>query len=157
MRIYLHEPQAEPTLLEEVEETARFRDICAVEEEIFVFLDDHDEPVEVDVLIVEVLRERGHKPGHHHVHRHPCRQISVEVHYGGDTRPVLATPNQTIGVVLTRALQAYGIDATSGADLVLRRPGSADDLSQNEHLGDLHPGENCKLELNLLPAQREAG
>lgn len=157
MRIYLHGPHAEPTLLEGVDETARFRDICNVDEETFVFLDDDDEPVEVDQVIVETLAEKGRRPDHHHVHRHPCRQITVEVHYGGDTRPVHATPNQTVGKVLTLALRLYGIDAASGADLVLRRPGSSDDLPQSEHIGDLDPSPTCKLDLNLLPAHREAG
>jgi hypothetical protein len=157
MRIYLHEPQSEPTLLEDVEETARFRDICRLDGEAFVFLDDDDEPVEVDLLIVEVLTVRGRKPSNHHIHRHPCRAITVDVHYGGDTRDIRITPNQTVGALLTKAIQAYGLDAAAGSDLVLRRPGSNDDLPQAEHVGDLHPSKSCKLELNLLPAHREAG
>lgn len=144
-------------LHEQVHETARFRDLCAVDEHLFVFLDDHDEPVELDLVIVEVLVLRGRTPGNHHVHRHPCRHITVDVHYGGDTRDIRVTPNQTLATVLSKAIAAYGIDPAAGADLVLRRPGAHEDLPQSEHVGDLHPGTECKIDLNLLPAHREAG
>jgi hypothetical protein len=157
MRIYVHEPDAELKLHEDVEESQTFREICTVEEQTFVFLDDDDEPVGVDLTIVEVVIARGRKPGHHHVHRHHCREITVEVHYGGDTRPVRVTPNQTVATVLNKAIAEYGIDPAAGADLVLRRPGSNEDLPQAEHIGDLHAGPPCSLELNLLPAHREAG
>lgn len=157
MRIYAHEPGSELTLHEDVPRDRTFREIVAVDQETFVFLDDDDEPVDVELVIVEVVTSRGRSPGSHHVHRHHCRHVTIAVNYGGDTRDVKVSPNQTVATVLSRAIKAYGIDPAAGADLVLRRPGSTDDLPQAEHIGDLHPGPACKLELNLLPAHREAG
>src|SRR4051794_4630232 len=118
MRIYVHEPDTGLKLHEEVEESRTFREICDIEEETFVFLDGDDEPVEVDLTIAEVATARGRKPGHPHSPRHHCRQITVEVHYGGDTRPVHVTPNQTVATVLSKAIAEYGIDPAAGADLV---------------------------------------
>ena len=157
MRIYVHEPGTDLILHEDVAQTQTFREVCTVAEEEFVFLDDDDEPVEVDLTIVEVVIARGRHPGHHHVHRHHCRQITVEVHYGGDTRVVAVTPNQSVASVLSKAIAEFGVDPAAGADLVLRRPGSNEDLPQAEHIGDLHAGPACAIELNLLPAHREAG
>lgn len=157
MRIYVHEPDAELALHQDVPQDRTFREMCAVDAETFVFLDDDDEPVNADLVILQVLTTRGRTPGNHHVHCHQCRHIIVAVHYGGDTRDIRVTPNQTMASVLTRAIAAYGIDPAAGADLVLRRPGSTEDLPQAEHIGDLHAGPSCKIELNLLPAHREAG
>jgi len=157
MRVFVHEPEVDLRLVEDISPETTASALLGPTGEHFVFLDNVEEPIDIDVVLVEIITVRGGQPLHHHVHRHPCAKIIVRVNYGGDPRDVHAAPNATVGTVLTRALRVYGIDSATGADLVLRLPGSATDLPQTAHIGDVHRGSGCSLELNLLPAHREAG
>jgi hypothetical protein len=158
VRIYNHQPDSDTTVIDDIEETATVASLLEVADTDYVFLDDDDEPIRIDVAIVEVLRGRGREPGHHHhIHRHSCRTITVSVTYGGALRRILAAPNTPVATITTEALTAFQIDPVTGADLVLRVPGSDSDLSDSTCIGSLTHGRDCAADLNLLPAHREAG
>jgi hypothetical protein len=158
MRLYLHTPGSlDVAVVEDVDPDANLSAIVEVGEGDFVFVDDGEEPVDVQLSIVEILGVSRDEPGHHHVHRHPCREIIVEVVYNGRGRAIPARPGTHVETLVLRAISEFGIDPVTGADLVLRFPGSDDDLPSSECVGSLVVPGSCSLTLNLLPGHREQG
>jgi hypothetical protein len=168
MRLYIHSPgTAEVTVIEDVAPDTRVDAVVEVVEGDYVFLDDDDEPINVQLTIAALVQnsEHGdrqhhhqhHHHHHHHVHHHPCLKLEVGVVYNGQTKSVPAVPGTLIETVLLRALAAFEIDPVTGADLVLRLPGSDDDLPGSKHVGELIQRGSCSVTLNLLPGHREAG
>ena len=153
IRLYLHSPDHEIEIIE-VTGTARVRDVITVEEDL-IFLDGNDEPVDIDLTLIEIVTDSGQH--HHHVHKHPCRRITVEVTYGGLTKTLEAAPSSPIESLRLRAVHDFGIDPVTGATLVLRLPGTDADLPGNGYLTELVLRRHCSLALNLLPSGREAG
>jgi hypothetical protein len=159
MRLYIHHPGSpEVSVVEDASPDARVATLVDVVEGDFVFFDDGDDPVDIQLTLAEVVRGFAEEDRHqHHVHHHPCRQIAVEVVYNGRTKEVPARAGTQVETVLLRAISEFEIDPVTGADLVLRLPGSADDLGGTTHVGTLVPRGRCTLTLNLLPGHREQG
>jgi len=157
MRLYVHRPGSSE--IEVVEDAPTDRPLGEVLVEVvegdFVFVDDAGEPVDLQVTLVEIV-EVGPRH-HHHVHHHPCRSISVSVNYNGRLVDVGSRPNTTVEAVLTNAISAFGIDPVTGADLVLRVPGTDADLPASRHIGSLVARGTCSVTLNLVPGHREQG
>lgn len=158
MRLYNHRPGEDVSLINDVDPQLPLETLIEVAEGDYVFLDDHGEPVDVRVKLVELIELTGHddRP-HHHVHHHPCRRITVEVVYNGRTVRVEGPPNMTAEAVLLQAIADFGIDPATGADLVLRRPGSDDDISSSTPIGELVSRGECSLFVDLRPGHREQG
>jgi len=158
MRLYIHRPGEEVSLLDNVDPTVSLETLVEVAEGDFVFLDNNGEPVDIKVTLVELIEviSRSDQP-HHHVHHHPCRSISVEVVYNGRSVRVDGPPSMTAQTVLLQAIADFGIDPATGADLVLRRPGSDDDIPSSAPIGELVPRGECSLALDLRPGHREQG
>jgi hypothetical protein len=159
VRLYIHAPgTADVVIMDEASPDARLSTLVEVVEGDFVFFDDGDEPVDIQLTLVEIIQGSGHQDHHHHhVHHHPCRKIMVGVVYNGRTKEVPAVPATLVETVLLRAISEFGIDPVTGADLVLLLPGSDDDLSGSKHIGELVGRGTCSLTLNLLPGHREQG
>ncbi len=157
MRLYIHRPGTNDidTLKDAPTDTPLGQILVDVVEGDFVFVDDNGEPVDLQIALIEIV-EVGSRH-HHHVHHHPCRSISVSVSYNGRFEDVGATPNTTVEDVLTNAISAFGIDPVTGADLVLRLPGTDADLPASRHIGSLVPRGICSVTLNLVPGHREQG
>jgi len=139
MRLYVHRPgTSKIDVLEEVATDVALGEVIVdVVEGDFVFLDDNGEPIDLQVTVAELVTTGVRH--HHHVHHHPCRSITVNVNYNGRLQGVGATPNTTVETVLTSAISAFGIDPVTGADLVLRIPGTDADLPGSLHIGVLVP------------------
>jgi hypothetical protein len=157
MRIYVHGPgSSEVVVLDEAPTDRRLSDLVEILDGDYVFLDDEDEPVDIQLSLVAIVRtdEPTH---HHHLHHHPCRQITVVVFYNGMNKEVPASAGTRVESVLLRAISLFGIDPVTGADLVLRRQGTEADLPPSTHIGSLVPRGSCTISLNLLPGHREQG
>jgi hypothetical protein len=157
VRIYIHRPGTNDIdVLEDAPTDVPLVQVLVdVVEGDFVFIDDNGEPIDLQITLIEIV-EVGTRH-HHHVHHHPCRSISVSVNYNGRVEDVGATPNATVEAVLTSAISAFGIDPVTGADLVLRVPGSDSDLPGSRHIGSLVPRGTCTATLYLVPGHREQG
>lgn len=157
MRIYIHSPGIEKIeIIEDVDLNSQFSDHITLGEGDFVFVDEQDVPIDYSIVISEI-EISPHNSHHHHVHRHPCREISTTVSYNGRPVTITVRPNSRVGQVLDDAIARFEIDPVSGADLVLRLLGSTDDLSNSRFIGELVPRGSCSLELNLLAGHREHG
>lgn len=156
MRLYVHSPGSnEVTAIENADANTSLGEQISIAEGDFVFVDDNNDPVDITLTLTQItITVEKH---HHHVHHHPCKEIKVEVMYNG--RPVFinAVPNGRIEDVLMRAIAELGIDPVSAADLVLRVPGTDQDLSGSTFVGELLPRGDCSLVLNLLAGNREHG
>ena len=156
MRIYIHSPGIETIeIIEDVDANFRLSDHITLGEGDFIFVDEQGVPIDCSIVIAEI--EISPHNSHHHVHRHPCREISTEVSYNGRQVTITVRPNSRVGQVLDDAIARFEIDPVSGADLVLRLPGSNDDLSNSRFIGGLVSRGSCALELNLLAGHREHG
>jgi hypothetical protein len=159
MRLYVHDPgEEEVAVIEDVSPEVQLASMIEVIDGDYVFFDEDDAPVDLQMTLIEIFQVRGLEQRHHaHVHRHPCLRIAVEVIYNGVTKPVPAVPGSLVEKVLLRAVSEFGIDPVTGADLVFRIPGTNDDLPGSERIGRLTPRGTCSLTLNLLPGHREHG
>jgi len=115
-----------------------------VDEEIFVFTEDSDEPVEHHRKLSECeIRHR------HHIHCHRCRKVQVSVFYNGEHHETFG-PATTVKRVLKWAIKAFKLSPTDAADkiLVLKGHGS-EELPLDAHIGSFAQPHHCSVELSL--------
>lgn len=159
MRIYLHQPVGGPDdveVIEDVAPAATIRELLKVEEE-FVFIDEDGDVLDVERTWEVVLTERG-EAHHHHVHKHHCAKIDVQVTYAGVTRTLRLVPSTKIEKVRAEAVNVFGIGSVDATPLVLRLASDAStDLKATLFLSDLPIGDTCTLAVNLVASSREAG
>ena len=114
-------------------------------ENVFVFVDDADEPLDVTIAL-----DDGY-PHHrrHHVHRH--RQVEVTVHYDRGSRTRVFSPAARIERVLLWAIEAFGIEAGMASEFELTRDGEG--VAGSEHLGRFadHPHGKAEFDLGRGP------
>ena len=122
-------------------------------EEIFLFLDNGDEPL-----------HHGHRlcdagVGHRHlVHGHCCRRVEVKVHYNGVTKDRSFPPSARISRVLKWAAGAFGFTGDDAQGLELRREcNSAHPLPSDAHIGCYTQRHSCSVDLCLVAKIRVEG
>lgn len=109
---------------------------------------DEHAPVDIDRMI-EVLEVEQRR----HVHLHPCRHITVDVHLAGKTTGRRFSPATTIGVVTAWARKKFekcGLDAAAAAEYVLQISGTKIQPRSDEHLGELTKPGVCSLCFDLV-------
>jgi hypothetical protein len=79
--------------------------VLAEIKEVFVFLDDAEDPVQPGHTV--------HPPNHRHIHCHRCHKIKVTVNYAGRLKEHSFSPNATLEKVEVWALDAFEL---KGAD-----------------------------------------
>lgn len=147
--VRLHRPHRKIETFEVADDNARIRDIIAIGVDL-VFIDDDEEPVDVELTLAQAITGRGRHHDHHDIHRHPCRWIDARISYGDTTQTLRAAPSSRIEIVRRRALDLFGLDADTAATLVLRRASTDTDLPDGDYLSDLAGREPCRLDLNLF-------
>lgn len=130
----------------------RLRDLVAVEAGEVAYRVGDGSEVDVDHTLGEIFGE-----GSGHVVVHHCREITVTVAYGGTEKDLQVRPSTKIDDVRTEAIAAFGVDPGTGADLVLRLPGSTDDLPAPRPIGIYVPKGSCALAVDLVHAVRPQG
>jgi hypothetical protein len=119
--LHLHRPRRSVEAFEVFDDDARIRDIITVADDL-IFLDDDDEPIDVNLTLAQVIGGRGRHHHHYDIHRHPCRWINAYISYGDGTQTLQAAPSSRIATVRLRALDLFGIDPDAATNLVLRIP-----------------------------------
>jgi hypothetical protein len=110
--------------------------------------------VEIDIkLTVEELF--GVDPGHVLVHH--CREITVIVAYVGTDQRIEVHPSTHVKKVREKAIAAFGLDQAASADLVLRLPGSGNELPPTSPIGAFSAQGSCALTLDLVHLVRPQG
>jgi hypothetical protein len=149
--LHLHRPRRSVEAFEVFDDDARIRDIITVADDL-IFLDDDDEPIDVNLTLAQVIGERGRHHHHYDIHRHPCRWINAYISYGDGTQTLQAAPSSRIATVRLRALDLFGIDPDTATNLVLRIPATDADLPESEYLSNQAGPKPCRIDLTLVPS-----
>ena len=91
------------------------------------------------------------------VHCGCCAQVAVVVHYNDQTFSKDLLPATTVDTVKTLAAQEFHVSAADAAELVLKIFGVNQFAPPRAPIGTLADASECKLVLDLLPAQRPQG
>ena len=110
--------------------------------------------VEVDIQVT-VLELFGTEPGHVIVHH--CREITVTASYAGQDTVVSAHPAAHVKHVRAKAVEKLKLDPAASADLVLRLPGSTNDLVLTSPIGAYVPKGTCSITVDLVHQVRPQG
>lgn len=87
---------------------------------------------------------------------HPGRQITVEIHYAGNTATLSISPGMRLAAIRESAISQLGIDPASAADLGLRLPGGSEDLPLDKPIASIAKGAN-HVDLELVALVRPQG
>lgn len=114
--------------------------------EAFLFAEDGDEPLDLDVI----LAEDDHAGRIHHVHR--LRAVDVTVFYGGREIEKSFSPAARIGRVLEWAVGKHGfkIDPAIAPEMELALHGQTEALPKKAHIGRFVRASQKKLKLDLI-------
>jgi hypothetical protein len=155
IELYVHtQDGADPKLVKASEESSitELLEIIAtagglggkVDEEILVFTEDCDEPVERHRKLSECeIRHR------HHIHCHRCRKVKVSVFYNEEKQETFA-PATTVKRVLKWAIKAFKLSPADAADKILVLKGNSnEELPLDAHIGSFAQPHHCSVELCL--------
>lgn len=119
-------------------------------DEVLVFIEDEDEPLDEDTPIAAIVK-RGGK-----LHFHRCRKVEVTVAFAGKRHSRAFAPSATIARVKAWAAKAFGMTAHDAGEHVLQIAGTHDRPSPSAHIGAL-AGKTCKIAFDLVPDERING
>src|SRR6266496_1658795 len=114
----------------EVAPDVRLRGLVIIEAGEAAYRIGDEAEVDVEVTVSEIF---GEGPGHVIVHH--CREIAVTISYAGADKVITVRPSARIEEIRTEAIKVLGQDPLSSADLVLRLPGSAEELPDTSPVG----------------------
>lgn len=121
--------------------------------EIFLFLEDEDEPVNEKHL----PRDREHKAGIK-VHVHRCRHVKVSVTFNNETVHANFAPSATVARVKRWAAEKkFGMSPEEAGEHVLQVSGTHDRPTPGTHIGSLVAHPACKIAFDLVPDERING
>lgn len=151
MRIYVHDASGAHTL--DLDDPATpLTKAVPVDGQERLWPENSDEPLLADATVADIGNGRTG-----HVHR-GRGLITVTVTYNGLVESRDFGPGTTIERLFewVTGRRGFNVDPAAAADLVLRLPGTEDDLDPGTHIGTLVSKAKA-LALDLLPAQRFAG
>ena len=155
MKIYVHSSETTELKLIEVEEKISVKEFAETQvgEGSSVWIEDEEESLELEAVLIEVVKERGHV----HVSK-KCKKIAVSVRYAGDTKLKEFAPGATIARVFKWATGKNGFDLTptERAKHTLGICHTNTEPDKSEHVGSL-AGPDCTLCLDLAPKERFEG
>jgi hypothetical protein len=114
-------------------------------EEIFLFLEDEDEPLPHSHKLRECKL-----PAKPFLHCHRCRHVAVTVYYNGAKEKRFA-PSATVSKVLKWSVKEFGLTGQDAEDKVLRVDAKSQPLEPEVHIGSLAKHTTCSLNLYLTP------
>ena len=127
--------------------------VAVVEEEVFIFVEDEEEPVEHH----RKIKNTGLKHGGHVHHAH-CRHVDVFVRYNGQDKSERVAASTKLRKVREWAgsKEVFNIPRVDLAEKVFRLRGSEDELSLDVRVGSLARKECC-VSLDLTDKVRPQG
>lgn len=156
MELYIYTAGIEDPILVEVDENRPVRELLTIGDghgAELVMIEEVDEPVDLDITIVEA--GIGHR---HHVHRGRCRRDLVKVRYN-DTKDREFHPQATIRRVFDWATskEVFNLTPEQKAEHVLALPGADHYLDWEVRIGTLAGKGSCEVTLDLAPKSRFEG
>jgi hypothetical protein len=130
---------------------SRLRELIIIEADEVAYRVGDGTVIDVELTVAEIF---GDGPGH--VIVHPCREITVTVDYPGTNVIVRARPSERLWDIREQAVKELPLPGQA-TDLVLRLPGSAEELPENSPVGAYVPRGTCALTLDLVHAIRPQG
>jgi hypothetical protein len=121
-------------------------------DDVLIFIEGHDEPVVIDV----VLREMGVRH-RHRVHIHRCRHVRTTVHFNHETKHHEFSPHATVAAVKAWFVHAIHMSPTDASEHVLQITGTHDRPDPDLHLGSLVKHGDCAIDFTLVPRKRVEG
>jgi hypothetical protein len=114
-------------------------------EELFIFEEDADEPLGLDLVIEEVRAGVTH-----HVHR--ARRIEITVNYLGLSPSKDFPPSARVQTVLDWAVRVpeFKIDATIAPEMELALAGETKELPKRAHIGRYVKHPHHRLDLDVI-------
>ena len=121
--------------------------------DIFVFLEDEDDPITDLAKIAEHAKPRGLK-----VHFHRLRQVKVTVTFNGKTVEHHFCPSATVARVKRWAAEKeFGMSADEAGEHVLQIAGTHDRPNPGKHVGALNDDKVRVVAFDLVPDERVQG
>jgi len=153
MRIHTYSAAGSAVLTHsEVSPSSRMRELLTLEADDIAYRLDEEVELDIDATVAEIF---GDNPGH--VIVHPCRAIAVTVSYAGSQVRITTAPSTRLKRVRVKAIAEFELSDTVAADLVLRLPGSTDDLPATSPIGVYAPKGTCTAALDLVHLVRPQG
>ncbi len=128
------------------------RDLVALADGDRLYMVGNDTEIDADRAAEEAF---GDQPGQ--VIAHHCREIAITVTYAATDKPVTARPSTLVKEVRAKAISEFRLSPAESADLVLRLPGSSEELITTNPIGAYVPKGTCALTLDLVHAIRPQG
>jgi hypothetical protein len=136
----------------DVQPGTALRDLLAPQDGDRLYLVGQEAEVDADRTAGEVF---GDQPGHLIAHR--CHQIAVTVTYAAIDKLVTAHPATLVKKVRSDAIEEFELSPGESADLVLRLPGSTEELVATNPIGAYVPADTCALTVDMVHAIRPQG
>jgi len=153
MRVHVYSGGSQGALTHpDVPPATRLRELVTVEVDELVYRVGDETEVDIKLTIVELC---GNEPGHVLVHH--CREVAITVSYAGTIAELHVHPARHVKQVQAMAIAALALDAGSSADLILRLPGSTEELTVTSPVGTYVPKGTCALTLDLVHLVRPQG
>jgi hypothetical protein len=121
--------------------------------DVYIFLEDSDEPIEELVFVAEHAGSAGVKA---HVHR--CRHVEVAVTFNNETVHHQFGPGTTVARVKHwAAVHKFKMTDAEAGEHGLQIAGTHHRPAPGTHLGSLVTCPNCRVHFYLVPDQRVNG
>lgn len=124
------------------------------EEQAVVFLEDEDNPIDLDRQIHEVGVQH-----HNNLHIHSCRQVEVSVNFNGESKMKEFPPSATIKRVKGWATGPHGFNMSKldASEHALQLCNTSVRPDEDTHIGALISHTNCCVSFDLVPKIRVEG
>ncbi len=132
---------------------ARLIEKHALAADVFIFLEDADDPIDEVLIVAEHAGPAGVKA---HVHR--CRHVETSVTFNNETVRHKFGPGTTVARVKHwAAVDKFKMTEAEAGEHVLQIAGTHDRPAPGTHLGSLVKCPHCRIEFYLVPDQRVNG
>jgi hypothetical protein len=153
MKVHAYEPGNPAAVTHpDTDGETRLRELVVIEAKEAVYQVGGTTVVDMDLTITEIF---GEGPGH--VIVHPCPEITVTVDYQGRSVKQEARPSERLSDIREKAVRELPLPPGQAVDLVLRLPGSTEELPEGSPVGAYVPRGDCSLTLDLVHATRPQG
>ena len=121
--------------------------------EVLIFIEYGDEPLNEQLVIVDVIAGDN---GKFHLHR--CHHVEVLVTFGGETVHHKFAPAKTVGAIKNwAAIKKFGMTEAEAGEHLLQIAGTKDRPAPGTHIGTLAKHPACKVAFDLVPDERING
>ena len=132
---------------------ARLAEEYPIPEDVLLFIEDEDGPIDETVLVKDRATATGLK-----VHIHRCRKVKVTVMFNGTTVECHFPPSATIARVKRWAAEReFGMSEDEAGEHVLQIAGTHERPAPGTHIGSLTNDEAESLSFDLVPDERVNG